>query len=463
MYGVKYIDLVSLANVHAVANSGFEIGGPAPLTSPRMGAVPGMWEAGSSTFYGGVGSVPIAGSTRTNNVLLLLGGDVKQVTNVVPTNGAFFGERAPREYTFQATVTLPPFYTDSEHFHKTFEIKPFKLQILSGDVVFSESATFNHADYQAHFFSGDSPWVVSTSWRMPPDFVGTVPLTLGIKAVEPVGTVDPTEGSQPRLTAFDDITLCQSADGCNPAYPKCNKPALDVLLLVDNSGSIKGEAKFEKARAFVKKLRKYVVADSQLAEPKVDRVRVEIATFAQRSSGTLQIIWDGISNDHALSNAVVANIDDAIDNAIVRSMIDNHKTNIGEATLLAVKDEFVKRSKSSMRAVVIITDGDEEKTEPDAVFQKYMAEARGEAELHGKTCFYVMSSNAVTIGGASISGADQSKRVVGLRTGTWSPAVCQNDLTTETAQKGGPDTLAKYLLKDATVLVGEHSCQCNAT
>ena len=251
-------------------------------------------------------------------------------------------------------------------------------------------------------------------------------------------------GTEGRQTAFDDVTLCQSSDGCLPMYPKCNKQSIDVLLLVDNSGSITGEAKFNKARAFVKELLTFALRDSNLAEPKLDRVRFEIGTFAQRSGDTLEIIWDGIRNDRlpisrgnttqaqwnkALSDDIVAEIDAVIDAAIVRTMVDNHKTNIGEAVKLAVHDEFVKRSKSSMRAVVIITDGDEEKTEPDAVFQTNMANAQREAARDGKTCFYVMSSDAVTIGGASKPGADQSKRVVDLRNGKWSPASCHPSLS----------------------------------
>ena len=336
------------------------------------------------------------------------------------------------------------------------------------DVDVGQSKVFSQEDYDQHgrsrqhpgesvpqkpvaTESGNVPWVVSTSWRMPHNFdqfdnTATVPLSLAIIAVEST-----EEGT---ATAFDDVTLCQSSDGCLPAYPQCNKQSLDVLLLVDNSGSITGKAKFNKARAFVKELYKSAERDSNLAEPKVDRVRVEIATFAQRSGGTLQIIWDGIRNDRALSDDIVTTIDDVIDAAIVRSMIDNHKTNIGAATLLAVKDEFVTRSKSSMRAVVIITDGDDEKTEPNSVFAANMERAKALATFQGKTCFYVMSSDAATH-----SGAAQSDRVVRLRNGDFSPPSCNTDAAlASVAQQDGPKKLADYLLKDGTVLVGEHSC-----
>ena len=105
--------------------------------------------------------------------------------------------------------------------------------------------------------------VVRTSWRMPYDFTTTVPLTMAVNAVDD----GPAGGQEGRLTAIDNMQLCQSADGCDSMYPKCNKQSLDVLVLVDNSGSISGRAKFEKARTFIHKLRKYVEADSQLAEP----------------------------------------------------------------------------------------------------------------------------------------------------------------------------------------------------
>ena len=436
----------------SIANGGFERAGPVPLFNPTMG-VPDLWEQGASAFSGGLWAVDVRASHRTNNVLLLVKGGIQQVTKVVPTNGAFFGRRNPRKYTLQATASLPPKYKKME-----YRIQPFYLQIKAGDVILAQSSNFDHKDYQAHLYANNvsdvnSPWVVRTSWRMPYDFTTTVPLTMAVNAVDD----GPAGGQEGRLTAIDNMQLCQSADGCDSMYPKCNKQSLDVLVLVDNSGSISGRAKFEKARTFIHKLRKYVEADSQLAEPKVDRVRVEIGTFAKRGGNgqkPLQIIWDGISNDQALSGAVVTAIDEVIDTAIVRSMIDNHKTNIGEATLLAINDEFVETSQSSMRAVVIITDGDDEKTEPDSVFAAKMTEAKRVATVDGKTCFYVMSSDAV-----ANSGAETNERVVDLRKGTWSPAACQSDLATETAQKGGPDTLAKYLLTDCDVLLGGHTCE----
>ena len=57
-----------------IANSGFEHGGPVSVGQTR-GGLPGLWQEGSSKFYGGIGPAMRGGtSTRTNNVLLLVRG-----------------------------------------------------------------------------------------------------------------------------------------------------------------------------------------------------------------------------------------------------------------------------------------------------------------------------------------------------------------------------------------------------
>ena len=174
------------------------------------------------------------------------------------------------------------------------------------------------------------------------------------------------------MTLFDNIQLCKRTNECSPRYPQCQRAEINLVLLVDVSGSIGNvQGSLVKATGIVDSLYSKMHSDPPPAGIDRDQIsQIKISVF---------IFHKGAAECVLLREPLVNS-----SQAIVRSKVElsaqnvplNAATTIGEAVKsLTVLTEFgaLWREGADMTTIILVSDGDPEKeTESVQTFNAYM-------------------------------------------------------------------------------------------
>lgn len=225
-----------------------------------------------------------------------------------------------------------------------------------------------------------------TSKQVPADYVGFggmretaeiqiafTPIATTAEVLEIELSVPPTDTlmSDPSMTLFDDVTLCVSSNECRPKYPLCQQADINIVLLVDLSGSIasiKGslEMAVEVVRALHHKL--YTPGADIITDKMISQILVSVFTFHLGDATALTLRQ---SLEASSTNMVIDKLRGAEKTAPI-----NAGTTIGRAVKSLTKHpEFraLWRDGADATVVVLVSDGDPQKyTESFPEFKENM-------------------------------------------------------------------------------------------
>eukprot|EP00039_Didymoeca_costata_P013496 m.205883 g.205883 ORF g.205883 m.205883 type:complete len:1839 (-) comp15792_c0_seq1:139-5655(-) len=276
--------------------------------------------------------------------------------------------------------------------------------------------------------------------------------------VQPDGSTAKKEGM---IVFIDNVTLCQETQTCESIFPECSDLSLDLIILVDISGSVtlsqeNRKNHFNKVRDLVSEL--FATNQRGVNTSQLTQVYLEI------------LLFDDIF--HPLRNVWPRGLLDAASLSQINSVLDililatptfplNRKTAIGFGVLSTMHHILQTREYSiddnNGRAILLVSHGDTDNTELEADFnermQKYQALAK-KNPLLSPSCLFVMLPLAVN---------ETKEKLYSIMRGDFSADIsCSapfKDYTFDIQQTGDISKLAYHLMEDPRgLMLGNHIC-----
>jgi hypothetical protein len=162
------------------------------------------------------------------------------------------------------------------------------------------------------------------------------------------------------MTLFDNIQLCKRTNACSPRYPQCERANVNLVLLVDVSGSIGNvQGSLVKATGIIDALYENMHKDPP--PPGIDRdqikdIKVSLFVFHSGAAQAILLRQPLVNSSYAIIRQRVE--------LSAQNVPLNAATTIGEAVKsLTVLAEFdaLWREGADMTSIILVSDGDPEK------------------------------------------------------------------------------------------------------
>jgi hypothetical protein len=334
--------------------------------------------------------IEVAADAFEYDGLALVLGDEVSLTQVTDARVGTYSNVYDHSYTLNAVVFLPPV----EYYG--YKMSTFKIVLKVQDQIL-KSKLYTNDDYQAHVKQKGKrvPMIASVTWKV--DSLAHVGQQLTVE-IESLTSVD-REGY---VLMVDSVYLEEMVDMCQPLFPTCNKAAIDMYIVIDESGSSENAAHrsdyVAAAQVLLDSAYAHVIEDAQKVSPQISSVHAELRVFdsADRpvplltGAPTLSLL-------DATTLSFLTNTLDAYNNS-AREPPFNRPTALGSAVEKLMVNTIAPAitsgtSSADVRIIVIVSEGDSFDTEDVADFDKRMKRFRSLASSFADkpTCLYLIS------------------------------------------------------------------------
>jgi len=367
-----------------------------------------------------------------------------------------------QQYTIKATIAWPVIYS-------RYNIGAFYVELLAGTTIVAK-IDYTTKDKLTELYvqrQTGEPTVVDATWQV----IGNA--HAGEKLSIHIHTVGKKEENE--IIVFDSVAICESSDRCDEKYPKCTDGGMDLLLLIDQSGSasdsiVDRKKHFDKAIEFLEEVydTNQKRTENHPGKGSVTRIRVEARTFSDQNDENKLVV--GTRPMEILDAQGLAHFKKTFTEAA--NVRHNDRVNTPTALGYTVRKAMNRlngvmgqgSSKGKqLISIITITDGDMSKTEGEVEFEARMKEFSMAAQSalfpDREVCLYnlqvirhIDSTDPAFIG----------DKLFGLTGNAYTPfGSCRKptEAITTKAQIDGPVALADYLFaNDESPLLSKLTC-----